>query len=165
MKTLVLMRHAKSSWNDAGSNDFDRVLNQRGKADAPLMGQQLAKRSLKIDKIVCSSAARTQETARAVATALAYAPEHILAETKIYAASTQTLFYVAQSLDDAWHTVLLVGHNPGIHWLGEQLSPSKIDEMPTAKMLGFQCPIEHWADLQTGQNQLIFEDYPRLHRE
>ncbi len=165
MKTLILMRHAKSSWNDPGASDFDRVLNKRGRHDAPIMGEQLAKRGLKIDKIVCSSAQRTQETAQAVAEQLGYRVANIQAEEKIYAASTQTLFYLAQSLDNAWQTVLLVGHNPGMHWLGEQLSPNRIDEMPTAKMLGFQCSIEHWADLQTGQNQLIFEDYPRLHRE
>lgn len=164
MKTLILMRHAKSSWNDAGLSDFERILNKRGRQDAPIMGQQLAKRALKIDKIICSSAQRTLETARAVAKELDYSSQ-IQTDIKIYAASTQSLFYIAQSLNDAWQTVLLIGHNPSMHWLSEQLSPNTIHEMPTAKMIGFQCPIEHWADLQTGQNQLIFEDYPRLHRE
>ena len=165
MKILILMRHAKSSWNSPHNRDFDRVLDQRGQTDAALMGQQLAKRSLNIEQIVCSSAQRTQETAQAVANRLNYPLHQIKTEDKIYEASTQTLFYVLQSLDDYYNTVLLVGHNPAIHWLAEQLSPNMINEMSTAKMLGFQSSVTHWSNLQTGQNQLIFEDYPRLHRE
>lgn len=145
MKTLLILRHAKSSWDNATLNDHDRPLNERGKADAPRMGQLLKAKGLLPDLILTSSAERALATAEAVALASDYEGE-MRVEHQLYHAYPETYRTVLQGLGDEYGRVLVVGHNPGLElWLAE-LTGQDVT-MPTAALAQVELAIPHWSDL------------------
>ena len=111
MKTLYLIRHAKSSWKDITLDDFDRPLNQRGKKNAPFMGKLLKQREVKPDLIISSPAKRAKCTANIIAREIGYTKD-IVFEPKIYESNLVSLKNVIYSIDDKYNTVFLFGHNP-----------------------------------------------------
>lgn len=160
MKQLTLIRHAKSSWAEAGLNDFDRPLNQRGERDAPAMGQRLLQRASQVDCIVSSTAKRAITTARMMAQELPFDTRNIIKEPRIYEATTDTLLAVVQALDDRFANVLMFGHNPGLSQFGYYLS-GQLQEMPTCAMLALQFDVDHWAHVQPHSGEVLFFDYPK----
>src|SRR5688500_14727077 len=118
MKTLLILRHAKAISKDEGVDDFDRGLNERGKRDAPRMGQLLKEQSLVPDLIVASSAKRTRTPAEYVAAASDFRGETRLT-LDLYDAGRQKLLDAVRALPDSASRVLLVGHNPGLEVLLE----------------------------------------------
>ncbi len=112
MKTLLLIRHAKSSWNDASLPDRDRPLASRGERDAAKMSKRLSQRHVDPDLITCSPAVRAFATARIIARGLDYERERIAVDDQLYAVSMDTLIEVIEELDDALDCVMLVGHDP-----------------------------------------------------
>lgn len=145
MKTLILLRHAKSSWGNATLGDHDRPLNARGKHDAPRMGRLLVDQDLIPDLIVSSTAVRAADTADLVALAAGYEAE-IVYTGRLYHAAPETYLELASELSDQVNTVLMVGHNPGIEELVEELSGYG-EHMPTAAMIVFEVGIESWREL------------------
>src|SRR5688572_19085866 len=113
MKTLYVLRHAKSSWNDPHLSDFDRPLNDRGERTAPFIGKLMRDRGLIPDVVISSPARRALETAKLVREAAGIEPD-ILFDERIYEASPQALRQVAAEADDLLASIMLVGHNPGI---------------------------------------------------
>mgnify|MGYP000158871103 CR=1 FL=1 len=110
-RRLALIRHAKSSWKDPGASDHDRVLNKRGRRDAPAMAAELARRGWTPDAVVSSSARRTRETWERMADAF---DEVSLTSTgTLYLAGLPEIRHVARDWDDEWETVFVFGHNPG----------------------------------------------------
>ena len=116
MTTLYLLRHAKSSWDDAGLADFDRPLNERGRSTAPFIGQVMKRDGLVPDLILSSPANRARETAQLVRKAADLTAEVELDE-KIYEASPQTLRQIVASIGEGIQSVMIVGHNPGMEGL------------------------------------------------
>ena len=147
MKTLVLVRHAKSSWKDASLADRDRPLNQRGKRDAPEMGDKLADLVGAPDLIVSSPAARAIATARIVADAVGYPSDGIREDERIYEASPGELLEVIRELDDERDRVFLFGHNPGLTDLVNELSEPAIDNVPTCGVVEFRLAADRWTDI------------------
>ena len=145
MKTLLLLRHAKSSWGDGDLADFDRPLNNRGRHDAPRMGQLLARHELTPDLIITSAARRAATTAELVAMAAEYAGD-IQYTNELYLADPDTFLEVARETDDSVARLLLVGHNPGIEELVAALA-GRDERMPTAALACFRLDIDHWRDL------------------
>ena len=131
VKTLVLLRHAKSSWKDASLPDRDRPLNDRGLRDAPRIGGALAELVGTPDLVVSSPAARALATARIVAEAVGFPLEAIDVDERIYGATPAELLKVIRGLDDERNHVILVGHNPGFTELVNALSGPRIDNVPT----------------------------------
>lgn len=153
MKTLFLLRHAKSSWKDAGQPDFERPLNERGKQAAPLIGKFMRKQKLSPDIIICSPAKRAAQTiARANAAASFTAP--LRYDERIYEASVATLSTLVSQLDESAETVLLVGHNPGLEGLLEALT-GEVRRMPTAALAHVSLDIERWADVREQSGELV----------
>src|SRR5689334_19829677 len=113
MKTLYVMRHAKSSWAQMDLDDFDRPLNDRGLKTAPFMGTVMRENGYMPDVIISSPAVRASSTARLVKAAANIASE-LQFDKRIYEASSQSLNEVAASIDDKYNSAMLVGHNPGI---------------------------------------------------
>lgn len=145
MKTLLMLRHAKSSWSDAMLPDYERPLNKRGKQDAPRMGKLLRAEDLVPDLIITSSAVRAVATAAAVAEACGY--EHDLQETrKLYHADPETYIDVLNDVPDRCELVMIVGHNPGLEDLLEDLT-DEWERLPTASLAQITLPIESWRDL------------------
>lgn len=155
MKTLTLLRHAKSDWTDTVQRDFDRPLNGKGKRAAALIGGNL--RGLAFDHVVASPAVRVVETLDEVQRGLGrtLAPAW---DRRVYLASAATLLDLVQGLPDAVADVLLVGHNPGLEDLvlmlvpdsGSALRMAVEEKYPTASVARMTFAASHWADVATG---------------
>ncbi len=158
MKTLMLLRHAKSSWKDSDVSDHDRPLNKRGKKTAPQMGRLLRKDGLLPDLILASTAVRARETARAVAKAAKYKGPVELLES-LYLATAGKLLAEAQSrTPDSVGRLLLVGHNPGMEELVEILCGRR-ETFPTAALAVFEVGIDEWKALELGVETKLVKVY------
>jgi phosphohistidine phosphatase len=145
MKTLLILRHAKSSWTHANISDHERPLNERGRRDAPRVGQRLGQEGPAPELIVSSSARRALATAEAVAAAAAY--DHEIAVTRsLYHAGVDECIEILQSLPDKIKVVMMVGHNPGLEELLFALTGTH-ESMPTAALAHIQLPIDTWLQL------------------
>jgi phosphohistidine phosphatase len=147
MKTLILVRHAKSSWKDASLADRDRPLNKRGKRDAPEMGRRLAARGGAPDLMVSSPATRALATARIIADAVGYPVDGIREDERIYMASPAELLEAIRALDDGHDRVFLFGHNPGLTELVNELSEPAVDNVPTCGVVELRLAVDQWADV------------------
>ncbi len=158
MKTLMLLRHAKSSWKDSNLEDHERPLNNRGKKVAPRMGHLLSAEGLVPDLILSSTAVRAKETAEAVAKASSYkGPIELL--DGLYLATAGKLLAEAQSRTaDSVGRVLLVGHNPGMEDLVEILS-GKRETFPTGALAVFEVGIDRWQALELGVETRLAKIY------
>jgi phosphohistidine phosphatase len=145
MKTLLLLRHAKSSWKHPELTDYDRPLNKRGRRTAPLIGALLQDENLIPDLILCSSAVRTHHTALLVAKACNYVGE-IEQTRKLYLAEPQDYIEVLRKVAEKHACVLVVGHNPGLETLMETLTGEAM-AMPTAALAQIELPLRRWGDL------------------
>jgi phosphohistidine phosphatase len=163
MKILYLMRHAKSSWNFDGLSDKERPLNNRGRNDAPQMGQALAARNIRLDLLVSSPAVRALSTAALVAKELNYPPDRIQVLDGIYEADLDRLVDLIRELPDEAEQVLLVGHNPTITETASALSPSGVNEMGTAAVVCLHFQTDQWAEVHPRNAELYFVDSPKNH--
>lgn len=141
-----MLRHAKSSWRDASLDDRDRPLNKRGKRDAPCMGRFLAAEGLVPERIVASPARRARQTARRVAEACGYKGELTWSD-RLYLADPDTILDVLADLPNGPARVLIIGHNPGLEELVEQLI-GRPEFLPTAALAHVEVAVERWADVQ-----------------
>ena len=145
MKTLLILRHAKSSWKHPERSDYDRPLNKRGKRDALRMGQHLRQEGLVPDRILTSSAKRARKTANKVAKTSGYAGKVKKLEA-FYDTVPGVYFETLQSLPDKYQRVMVVGHNPTMEQLVNHLT-GRIERMPTAALAHIELPIERWEAL------------------
>jgi len=143
-KTLYLVRHAKSSWADMGQRDFDRPLNKRGLRDAPEMGRRLRKRNARPEIILCSPAQRTRQTLDLLIKEIGGTLDIVRFVESIYEASDETLLNLVQSLPESCASAMLIGHNPSIGWLANQLSDVRIDRMPTCAIATLELAAPRW---------------------
>jgi len=164
-RRLSLLRHAKSSWKDAGLDDFDRPLNTRGKHDAPMMGRRLLDRGARPSLIVTSPAKRARSTAKIVAKSLNYPQEFLQSEKELYLAGPEQILAVVARQDDQFHDVMVVGHNPGLTELASRLSGHYIDNVPTAGVVCLETEAASWADLAESACSLLYFDYPKARGE
>jgi phosphohistidine phosphatase len=145
MKTLLLLRHAKSSWKDGDLDDHDRPLNKRGKRDAPRMGRLLAEENLLPDLILCSSAKRCRKTAEHVIAASGYRGETRITG-ELYDAGAAKLLEVISAAADDPQRVLLIAHNPGLEELVESLVGVYMP-LTTAALAQIELPIRRWTEV------------------
>ena len=146
MKTLLVLRHAKSSWTDPARDDHERPLNKRGRRDAPRMGELVREFGLIPDVIISSDAVRARLTAEAVAEAARYAGE-ILLDPRLYLACPADILSLLATVRANAGTVMIVGHNPGLETLVEQLTGERQD-LPTAALAQIDLPIDQWRGLK-----------------
>lgn len=153
MKTLYLLRHAKSSWDDSSVSDFDRTLNSRGEKAAPFVGSLMKERGMTPEVIISSPAKRAKQTAKLVAKAAAFSSK-ISYDERIYEASTARLLAVIGEIADDVDSALLVGHNPGMESLIWYLT-GKMEPMPTAALAVIELNVDSWSDVVEGGGVLI----------
>ena len=146
MKTLFLIRHAKSSRDDPALRDKKRPLNDRGIRDAPRMGERLAKRDVKPDLILSSPTVRALATAEIIARKLDYKIKNIVIDERLYASTPDDLLKVIHELSDKPKRVMLFGHNPELAELAQRLS-SKITDMPTCAVAEFAFDTRSWSNV------------------
>lgn len=153
MKTLYVLRHAKSSWDDPSQTDFERPLNPRGLKAAPFIGELMAKKGFTPSVIVSSPAMRAKTTARLVKGSGQLSTEIVL-EKSIYEASPNALRQVVSEISDDHISALLVGHNPGIEGFIRYLT-GQLEPMPTAALAVIELNIERWNEINDGRGQLL----------
>lgn len=147
MKSLTLLRHAKSKRDSPDGSDFARSLNERGRGDAARMGDEMRMLGLRYDLVLASPAQRVVETLEAVGLSPRF-------DERIYNASTQELLGIVLETDDAIDRLMLVGHNPGFERLAGQLTDGVLD-VPTGALVEIDLPIEHWREAGKGSGRLV----------
>ena len=165
MKTLLLLRHAKSSWDSPAARDFDRPLSGRGERDAPRIGKALKLSDVEVDLVVSSPAQRARQTTDAVFGAAKYKGP-VKFDENIYEAGMSELLAVVRGLPDDDETVALVGHNPGFEELlgtlvGSPSEPASV-RLPTATLSLVELDVDRWRDVDAGRGTLCWMLVPRL---
>jgi len=159
MKTLLLMRHAKSSWKDDSLDDHDRPLNKRGKREAPRMGELLKDQNLLPDYLLVSSARRARKTAECVAFASGYRGETRIT-SELYMAGAPKLLEIISQTPQPCQTLLLIAHNPGLEELLERLT-SQYQALPTAAVAHVKLEIASWGEITAISASLVDLWQPR----
>lgn len=161
MKTLILLRHAKSGGGDPVAGDFDRPLNAKGRKAARTVGRELCAQGIGFDAVVASPAVRVVETVADVGEGYGV-PIRPVYDARLYLASAQTLLDLVREADDRVDRLLLVGHNPGLERLAmlltredrSALRSAVAEKYPTATVVEIQLPVEHWRDVEPGSGCL-----------
>ncbi|MBV1786797.1 histidine phosphatase family protein [Marinobacterium sp. D7] len=163
MKQLTLIRHAKSSWDNPGLDDFDRPLNARGMRDLPLMATRVKAMGLIPQRLLYSSATRTAVTARTLAQTLELDDRAFIAIPEMYEACWETLLNLLQGQPDHLDSIMLVGHNPGMADLGSYLSGHAQYHFPTSAVQHLMLNVLSWSELAESCGSTQIFDYPKLH--
>ena len=161
MKTLLLIRHAKSSWANAELTDFERPLNERGKYDAPLMAKRIKNKKIAIDLFVSSPANRAKKTAKIFMHEFGAKEKRLLTMAALYEASINNFYEVVQNLNNKDDTVALFAHNPGITDFINSLKCSPVYDMPTCGVYAFKIKTKNWIDFKNSDKEFLFFDYPK----
>ena len=145
MKTLLILRHAKSSWDNPDLRDYDRPLNKRGKKDAPRMGKHIKTVKLIPDRILTSSAKRARKTAKRFAKACGYSGK-IKKLDGLYHAPVGIYYETLQAIPDKYNNIMVVGHNPTMEHLVHHIT-GQYHRMPTAALAHIELPLNNWESL------------------
>ncbi len=164
MKTVYLVRHAKSSWEDDSLADFDRPLNERGKIDAPRMGKRLKEKGVTPDLFLSSPAKRALSTAKRIAAVLEYPKEKIKTEQALYHADEDEILNVIRSNNDKNDCILLFAHNPGLTDFVNTMNNDRkqfIGNVPTCGIAAFRFDVSSWRQIDFGKGELVYYDFPK----
>jgi phosphohistidine phosphatase len=161
MKTLILIRHAKSSWDQPGLSDFDRPLNERGKKDAPVMAKRVKEKGIELDHLVSSPAKRAKKTARYFAEEFSFKKDDIKLVEELYGATQSEFLQVIKDLNDKYNSVALFSHNPGITDFASSLTNVRVDDMPTCAVFALQAETDSWKEFMNAEKNFLFFDYPK----
>lgn len=159
-KKLILVRHAKSSWDIPWLNDHDRPLAKRGLDDAPKMANRLKKKGVYPDLMLSSTALRAAETAKITAKILGVSEDDISWEKGLFHASPHQILKIIRMQKDSVNTLMVFGHNPGFNDLITYLG-GELDNLPTSGQFGFKLKTEHWAELKPETAEVWFFDFPK----
>ncbi|HEY0895733.1 MAG TPA: histidine phosphatase family protein [Sphingobacteriaceae bacterium] len=160
-KKLLIVRHAKSDWNDPELRDFDRPLNERGERNAPEMARRLIRQDLVPQVLVSSPALRALTTAELFAGVFGYDTASIIRIPEIYEGRSSTLLDIVNGLDNDADFAALFGHNPGVSHLASKLSDSRFMDLPTCGMVLIKFPFDDWSLISGGTGTIKWEDYPK----
>jgi phosphohistidine phosphatase len=163
MLQLTLIRHAKSSLNDALANDYERPLDQSGLANATLMGRILRAHDIRFDLMISSPAQRASTTAELLAGELGYAGADIVYNKSLYGADVNTLLEVVHTLPDNKTQVALVAHNPGLTEFCDYLCNAAIGNMPTCSVASIRLAVDDWSAVFRETGALYMYEYPGRH--
>ncbi len=161
MKTLLIVRHAKSSWDNLGLSDFERPLNDRGLKDAPKMAQRLLDKKIKIDGFVSSPAKRAKKTAKLFMKVYEGQKKKLILVPSLYEASLKDFYNAIETADNSNDNVALFSHNPGITDFVNNLTEYKVDNMPTCAVFAISINIKEWVDFKDSPKEFLFFDFPK----
>jgi phosphohistidine phosphatase len=161
LKTIILIRHAKSDWVNLGLNDFDRPLNERGKKDAPIMANRLLEKKITIDAFISSPAKRAAKTAGFFVEAFHREKGEIIFKPELYMAAPSVFFKVITKTDDTFNSIAVFSHNNGITDFINMLTDTRIDNMPTCGVFAIKAQCETWKEFMDCKKDFWFFDYPK----
>jgi phosphohistidine phosphatase len=163
LKTLYLIRHAKSSWNNASLSDYDRPLNERGKRDVVTMGSVLNQKGVLPDCIIASAAKRTRKTAKKIAKGVGFNESEIKFEKELYHSGIIDLLKFTNNISDEYLSAFIIVHNPGVSAFCDYLTHYTVD-FPTCGIAKITFDIDSWAEVSNGLGDLEWFDYPKKHQ-
>jgi len=164
MKSVLFIRHAKSSWDDPLMNDFDRTLNERGKKEAPQMAGYLLDRMIPIDSFISSPAKRARKTAALFAKEFGFDETLIQLKSELYLPDNTAFIEVIASIPDTILHPAIFSHNPGItDFVNTLTNQIRVDNIPTAGVFGIKVPDVSWKDFKKAKKEFWFFDYPKNH--
>ncbi|HEX6430758.1 MAG TPA: histidine phosphatase family protein [Niastella sp.] len=161
MKSIIIIRHAKSSWDQLGVDDFDRPLNERGKEDAPKMAKRLAERNINIDAFISSSAKRARKTASIFIKEFNGQKDDVILVPELYLAGPEAFYNAIAQAPPTASIIAIFAHNPGITEFANELTDVRIDDMPTCAIFAVKADIEDWSAFKDAEKQYWFFDYPK----
>ena len=162
MKTVYLLRHAKSSWSNPELEDLERPLNKRGNRNATFMGEHFAASEQIPDLLISSPALRARSTARLFAEACGFPSSEIIEQPNLYFAGTGAIESTITGQDDQYQSMMLVTHNPDITtFVNSIASAPRISNVPTSGLVKLVSDICHWRDWSGAEAQFEYFDYPK----
>jgi len=161
MKTVVIVRHGKSSWDDPFLSDHERPLAKRGLRDAPVMGARLADWGPPVDRVISSSAVRALATAELVTVEMGLPWDEIQVEDDLYHATESEMLELIQEQEDYLDGLMLFGHNPGMTYLVNDLSDLDLENLPTCGVVILQFDVERWSEIGDVMAFSAELDYPK----
>ena len=161
MKTILLVRHAKSAWNEPSLPDFERKLTQQGKSDAKMMANRLLEKGIEIDFFLSSSAKRARKTAKIFMEEFETNEKKLKLLPSLYEASVKDFYDVIENIDDEEETVAVFSHNPTITHFANSLDCTPVYEMPTCSVYAIKVNTKHWKDFRLAEKTFLFFDYPK----
>ncbi len=161
MKRLLIVRHAKSSWEFSQLSDFERPLNSRGEKDVPDMAERVNQHSFNPQLLISSPANRAIATAKGFAKALGIPDADIIQDENHYHASSERLRSIIKKFDNEFDRIMIFGHNPGLTYLINELSGFRLDNLPTCGVCGIEFKVDSWADVKKGIGRKFFYDFPK----
>lgn len=161
MKTLYIIRHAKSSWDSPALHDFERPLNKRGERDAPAMAKRLKEKNVLPDRMLSSPANRALTTCKTFANILAFSTSKIVTDQALYHAGEETILEIIRKTPSFVNTLLIFGHNPGFTDFANELCNERITNIPTTGIVGCSLTISSWNSIDWGKGEMFLFDYPK----
>ena len=161
MKTLLLVRHAKSSWDNTILKDFERPLNERGKHDAPLMAKRIKDNKIEIEAFVSSPAKRAKKTAELFMNEFGVKAKNLILVPSLYEAALENFYETVEHLKGKYDTVALFAHNPGITDFINSLQCSSVYDMPTCGVYAVKIKTKKWEEFREAEKEFLFFDYPK----
>ncbi len=161
MKTVILIRHAKSDWTDGSISDHDRPLNNRGKHDAPEMAKRLIKNNISIDAFYTSTALRAMSTANLIAGIMNEKQMPIFPKPELYLAGVNIFQNLLSEIDNAFNSIAIVAHNPGITQFANSLTDARVDDLPTGSFFAVKSDIVDWQYFNNSIKKFFCFSYPK----
>ncbi len=162
MKTLTILRHAKSSWDSAEVSDHDRELNNRGLRDREIIASAMQEKGIRPDIILCSTAARARKTVASVVKDEGIGVQDIVFSSKLYLADPTAICGEIASVSDQYEHILVCGHNPGLTDFVNAHTDLTIDELPTGGLVSAQFNIESWSEIFVAKGNVVCHLWPKL---
>ncbi|MGZ8556143.1 MAG: SixA phosphatase family protein, partial [Sulfuricurvum sp.] len=161
MKTLYIIRHAKSDWNDLSLSDFERPLSKRGEKNVFFMGESLSQQKINPDLIISSPAVRAKITAKEIAKKVGYNTKEIVYAKGLYLADVDTIEEILKKVPSSKNTIFIVGHNPGLTLFAEYISGYTIDNIPTCGIFCVTLKEDDWKSIGRGMAKFVSFDSPK----
>lgn len=165
VKDVCLVRHAKSSWDQPGLDDYNRPLDSRGLRDGPLMAQKMHELNLVPDLIITSGAKRARSTAEFFRKEFDLGPEKFIVNDKLYEATPEDVYSVISSAPDTARFLYIFGHNPTLTWVANSIAGVHIDNVPTAGVLHIQTMVASWKKFKPQHAGFVSFHYPKLYQK
>lgn len=161
MKTLVIVRHAKSDWSDPNITDIERPLNKRGKRDAPFMAKLIKEQGLTPDLILTSPAERALQTVKYFVEQFKINKSKVIVREEIYSNGSVAIRNLLSKIDNSHQTIFLFGHNPDLTSLANQLLDVFIENIPTSGIIGIDFDFDSWDNILNSRGKLRLFEYPK----